>query len=41
MEKELYGREAVAEKGWRIDIRKETYDSVVGWFAEDKVEAKL
>jgi len=41
VERELRGREAVAEKGWRKDIRKETYDSIVGWFAEDRVEAKL
>ncbi|QDS76143.1 hypothetical protein FKW77_007208 [Venturia effusa] len=41
LEKELRAREAVANKGWRKDVRKETYDNVVGWFADDRVEAKL
>lgn len=28
-------------KGWRKDIRKETYDSVIGWFVGDRIEAML
>jgi salicylate hydroxylase len=41
IEKEIHGKEAIAKRGWRKEVRKETWDSVVGWFADDKAQAKL
>jgi salicylate hydroxylase len=41
VEKAVHGKEVIAERGWRKDVRKETWDNVVGWFVDDSARAKL
>lgn len=41
VEKRLHGKEAITERGWRKDVRKETWDSIAGWFTDTKEKAKL